>query len=207
MYPQTPNETPPPANNYDFITNPAPVPKRSVVNGSSTLARVVVVLVGLLVLIILFVGAKNILSADGGSSVALAKVANRQQTIIIRTTEALDGTQALSSNSAAVVVTTQVSLTSAQSQLLAYLKTQNQKVTKNQLIDPGASAITAQLTAATTAGTYDATLQQVLKNLLLDYQSTLKQAYEKTSSARGRELLQKDYDGATLLLKQFTVTP
>ena len=126
MYPQSPNETPPPANNYDFITNPAAPPKRSLVNGSSTLSRVLVVLVGLFVLLILFVGAKNILSADGGNSVALAKVANRQQEIINRTTEAVDGTQPLSSNSAAIVVTTQVSLTSAQSQLLAYLKTQNQ---------------------------------------------------------------------------------
>ena len=83
----------------------------------------------------------------------------------------------------------------------------NQKVTKNQLLYPGAGAISAQLSAASAAGTYDATLQLVIKNLLVDYRSTLKQAYDTTSSARGRELLQKEYDGATLLLKQFTVTP
>lgn len=204
MYPQSPNQTPPPPNDYDFITNPAAAPKRSLGNGSSMTTRLVVVLVGLLLLMILFVGAKNILTGGGGNVAVLIKVANRQQELVAVTTTAKNSPQTLSGNSAAIVATTQISLTSAQAQLLAYLKTQNQKVSKKQLIHPGASAVTAQLTAAAAAGNYDATLQQVLKNQLLDYQATVKQAYDKTSGARGRELLQKDYDGATLLLRQFT---
>lgn len=203
MYPQPPNETPPNPNNYDFIVNPVGPAKRSSIVGSSLTSRIVIVSVVLLVLLILFVGAKSLLSSDGGSSTALITVVNQQQELISLTTAATSGEQPLSSNSSTVAITTQVSLTSAHAQLMAYLKKVGIKVGKNQLMYPGGAAITAQLTAAAAAGTYDATLQQVLNSQLLNYQTSLKQAYAKTSGAHGKELLQQDYDGAGLLLRQF----
>ena len=203
MYPQPPNQTPVNPNNYDFIVNPGAPVKRSPLVGSSLTSRIVVVVVGLFVLLILFVGAKNLLSGGGGNMAAMIKIVNQQQELISLTTAATSGEQPLSSNSSTVAITTQVSLTSAQAQLLAYLKKSGIKVAKNQLIYPGGAAITAQLTAAAAAGTYDATLQQVLNTQLLNYKLSLKQAYAKTSGAHGKELLQKDYDGAGLLLRQF----
>ncbi len=207
MYPQQPNSPPPNPNQFDFIVNPAAPAKRSVLVGTSVTARLLIALAGFFILLILFVGAKNILSSGSGNSAALIKVVNQQQELITITTAATSGSQQLSSSSSTVAITTQVSLKSAQSQLLAYLSTKGQKVTKNQLIYPGGLAITAQLAAATSAGTYDLTLQQVLKNQLVDYRTSLKQAYDKTTGTRGRELLQQEYDGASLLLRQFGTTP
>ncbi len=202
MYPQQPNSTPPHPNDYDFIVKPSAAPKPSLMAGASATSRLVILIVGLFILLILFVGVKNVLSSDGGSSAALIKVVNRQQELITITKSATNGRQPLSSGSSTVALTTQVSVSSAQTQLLAYMKKHGQKVSKKQLIYPGSQAITTQLSAASAAGTYDATLQQVLKNQLVDYQSSLKQAYAKTSGSSGRELLQKDYDSATLLLRQ-----
>ena len=207
MYPQQPNPTPSNPNDYDFIVNPTAAPRRSLLVGTSVTSRLLIALAGFFMLLILFVGAKNILTSGSGNSAALIKVVNQQQELITITKAATNGSQPLSSSSSAVAITTQVSLTSAQSQLLAYLKTNGQKVSKDQLVYVGGSAITAQLAAATSAGTYDLTLQQVLRNQLVDYQSSLKQAYGKTTGSRGRELLQQEYDGATILLRQFGTTP
>lgn len=209
MYPQPPNPTPPNPNDYDFIVNPAATPRRSLLVGSSANSRLVIAVVGLVILLVLFVGAKSILFSGSGNSAALLKVANQQQELITVTKVATSGSQQLSGGGSTIAITTQVSLTSDQVQLLAYLKTHGQKVSKDQLVYPGGLAITAQLAAASSAGTYELTLQQVLKNQLVDYQTSLKQAYAKTSGTRGRELLQKEYDGATILLRQFgtTTTP
>ena len=207
MYPQQPNSAPPNPNAYDFIVNPSAAPKRSLVAGTSPLTRLLIMGAGLVILLILFIVVKNLLTSDGGYTGALIKVASQQQEVITVTAAATTGSQPLSDSSRAIAITTQVSLGSAQSQLLAYLKTSGHNVTKKQLLYPGRLAITNQLAAANAAGTYDVTLQQVLKSQLIDYQTSLKQAYNKTKVARGRELLQKDYADATLLLHQFGTTP
>lgn len=173
---------------------------------SSVISRLLFALGGLLLLLILFVGVKNILTSDSGNGAALAKVVSQQQELITITAAATAGSQPLSSSSLAIANTTQISISSAQSQLQKYLKTAGHKITKEQLIYPGSKAVTDQLSASVAAGTYDATLQQVLKNQLLDYQTSLKIAYAKTPGNKGRVLLQSQYDGATLLLRQFGPT-
>lgn len=203
MYPQQPNQTPLSPGSYDFITSPSGSNRQAPLAGASKTKRIIIVVAGVFLLLILFVGAKNILSSGNNNSAALLKVINRQQELVNITTAATASTQPLSSSSSAIAVTTQATVASAQSQLLAYLKKAGTKVNKKQLLYPNAAAVNAQLAAAASAGTYDTTLQQVLNSQLTDYQLSLKQAYAKTSGARGRELLQKEYDGATLLLRQF----
>ncbi|MBC7707846.1 hypothetical protein H7Y63_01340 [Polaromonas sp.] len=202
MHPQQNYSAPQKPNDYDFIVNPSAPARRPLLAGKSTLGRVVIVLAGLFILFILFVIVRGLLSGGGGNKPALIKVASQQQEIITITKAAENGRQPISSTNRNIVVTTGVSITSAQSELLSYMKDQRIKVTKKQLIYPNASAVNAQLAAAVAASTYDPTLHDVLKAQLTDYQLALKQAYGKTSGTKGRELLNKQYDQATLLLKQ-----
>ncbi|MDL2341539.1 MAG: hypothetical protein QFB87_00465 [Patescibacteria group bacterium] len=202
MHPQQNYSAPNSPNNYDFIVNPAAPPKRNPLAGGSTISRLVMAVVGLFVLLLLFVVARNLLTTDTSNLPALVRVANEQQELIHVTTEATSGQQPLSSANRNTAVTTNASLTTARSELLSYLATQHKKVDKKQLVYTNAKAVDAQLTAAASASTYDATLHQILKTQLDSYQLSLKQAYAKTTGPKGRELLNKQYDEAGLLLRQ-----
>ena len=108
----------------------------------------------------------------------------------------------MSDASPVLALTTELSLTTAKSDLLKYLAQQKIKVNPKKIIYPGAAAIDAQLSASVAASTYDPTFNRVLKTQLTDYQQGLKLAFNKTKGTKGRELLSKQYAGSVLLLSQ-----
>lgn len=203
MHPEQNYSTPNSPNDYDFIVNPAAVPRRSLQPNNSMLSRIVIALAGLCLLLIIVVGVKSLFSTDNSNLPALVAVVVQQQELIHITHASAEGPQPMSDANRNIVVTTDLSLTSAQSQLLAYVKTQNKKIPLKQIsIYPGGKAIDDQLAASIAASNYDVTLHEVIKAQLTSYQSSLKQAYAKTTGTKGRELLNKQYDGAGLLLRQ-----
>ncbi len=200
--------TPPP--DYGFITQPPKPPRRSLglpslpSNGPPFL-RIAIVLGGLLVLLILFVIIKSLLSG-GGNTQALTTVAQDQQEMIhILTNGTTASTQqqaVLSSADQNFAATAQLSLTSAQNQLIVYLKNNGKKVSTKTLNLKVSPATDQQLTTAASNSTYDTTFRQVMQSKLTNYEAALKAAYKQTKGRKGRQLLSNEYNGAQLLLTQ-----
>jgi len=172
---------------------------------SSLMKRILVVAVGLFILLILFVGVKNLIGSSSSNAASLLSVAQDQQELLHIATNASQqaGVSISTLNSTSTI---SASIGSQESQLTAYIKSVGQKYNTAQLGLKLSSATDAQLTAAASAGTYDQTYQTVMQGVLTNYQNDLKKAYSQTTGPRGRTLLNADYNAAKLLLQQLTPT-
>ena len=208
MQPQQPYYGPPQPSGspYDFIVNPGVAPKRSrLPGGNSVLARSLLVLGGILVLLVIFIVVKNLLLVDSTNTPLLVAAVSQQQELIHLSSKAvLEPT--IEPTTKNFALTTQLTLTSQQQQLLAYLKGQGHKIAPKQLANQVSLATDQQLAAAASASTYDATFRQIMQTDLTTYKQTLQQAFAKTSGDAGRTLINKDYDSAQLLLQQLNPT-
>ena len=154
---------------------------------------------GVLVLLIVLIVIKGVLG--GGSSLTpFVSIIQQQQELIHLSTNA-SRQQDLSVTNQNFAATAQLSLGSAQSALITYLKSNKTKVGTKQLNLKISTSTDAQLTTAEAAGTYNQTFQEVMKSQLTSYASNLKQAY-KTAGKQGRALLSSDYNQAQLLFNQ-----
>jgi hypothetical protein len=191
-----------PKPDYGFIMEPPKPPKPPLFTfgGGSKNTRIILVVAGIFILLILFVGFKNLLAGSNSSTPSLVTVAQDQQELAHL---AQDGTtNATASNLKNFAYTTQLSLKSEQSDLVAYLKKNGHKTGTKELNLKVSKALDAQLAAALTTSTYDATFKQTMQTKLTSYQQTLKQAYAQTKGPKGRALLNDDYKASELLLKQ-----
>jgi hypothetical protein len=191
----------PQQHDYEFIVNPGARPKRTPLSlpGGSLLKRVLVAcgaLFGLIVLIIIIKG----LLGGGTDFTSFITVAQDQQELIHLSTNATQQ-QGLDTTSQNFAITAQLSLTSAQAQLLTYLKGNHQAVSAKVLNAKVSASLDSQLTTAASNSTYDSTFQQIMQNQLASYQQALSGAY-KTAGPVGKKLLSSDYNDAQLLLKQ-----
>ena len=189
---------------YDFIVNPDKPPKTPLLTGGSSLAvRVAVVSGGLLVLLIAFIVLKGIIAGSPKLD-SMLTVAQDQQELIHLTTNT-GQQQNLSTANQNLAATAQLSLNSAQDQLVNYMTKNGFKVKPKVLTQKVSTSIDTQLTNAATAGTYDQTFQDTIKSQLNTYTDDLKQAYGQISGKNGRALLSSDYNQAQLLLSQTNV--
>jgi hypothetical protein len=211
MQPNSPSNSPyqpvppPQPHEYDFLVNAQKPPKRSFkLPGSSSLPlRIAVVAGGLLILIIIFSIIKSALSG-GGNTQALITVGQDQQQIIHITDAITQGDQqtTLSGTNQNFAVTANAALTSAQAQLLAYMKTNGHKVSTKTLSMRVSANLDEQLKTAIANTTYDSTFKSVMQGQLSDYEQALRTAYKQTSGPKGRKLLSDQFNGAQLLLQQ-----
>ena len=193
----------PPASqqqDYEFIVNPAPPPKRNLLAEASLAKRILLILGVLLILIIFFNVLRGIL---GGKSDAeqFISVAQEQQQLIQIATNASDqqGLSTIATNSA---VTTKAGISSDQVATLAYMKKNGVKVKAKQLKATLSASIDEQLTASAEAGTYDQTYKSVMGQQLTAYARHLQTTYKHTSGKKGHQLLTDNYRSAQLLLQQ-----
>ncbi|HEX4774533.1 MAG TPA: hypothetical protein VH234_03370 [Candidatus Saccharimonadales bacterium] len=199
--PNQPGAEQPPHPNYDFIVNPPAAPKKPLaplLSGStSTIKRAGIFVIGLLVLIIIVAVFKNLLAGHPKLD-SMVTVAQDQQELIHIATNA-NQQQNLAGADQNLMATVQLSVNSAQSQIMTYFSSNNFKVTAKTLNLGVKGSIDQQLTNAATAGTYDQTLQDVMKSQLNSYLGNLQQAYNHITGSKGRALLKSDYHQAQLL--------
>lgn len=172
---------------------------------SSPIVRIGIILGGLLVVLILFVIIKGLLSGPGNTP-ALTSVGQDQQAMIhILTNGAGSDSQqqaTLSANSQNFAATAQLSLTSAQNQLVTYMKNNGKKVKTKTLALKISPATDQELTTAASNSTYETTFQKIMQTSLVNYQKDLQAAYKQTKGPKGRQLLSNEFNGAQLLLAQ-----
>ncbi len=189
---------------YDFLLNPASVPKSKLVSKvplprDPFLRRVVIVLgggIGLIIVIALLAG----VIFSGGSGSSLTTLAQEQNELIRIATAAAN--QATVQTTKNLAVNTQTILTTNQQQLLAYAKKHGQSIGTKQLGLTKSSATDTQLANALAASNYDTVFIQITQAQLTTYSKLLKQTFSSTSNATGKQLLRADYAAAGALTTQ-----
>jgi hypothetical protein len=188
---------------YDFITRsdqPASGGTLALPGSNSTIVRALYVAGGLFVLLILFVVIKSLLNSNPGLA-SFTGIAQDQQELIHLATNASQQPD-LTTNDQNFAATSEISLSSSQATIIKYIISGGEKL-KTTTLDLKVSAATdAQLTSATTAGTYDQTFQTVMNAKLATYASDLQQAYKNTSNQNSRAFFSSDYKQVQLLLTQ-----
>lgn len=199
-----PTQTPPPTGDpYEFIMNPAKPPKKPAVNlgGQSTLQRVAIFGGGLVILIILVVIVAGLISSSGKAGTEDLVAVAQEQTELARV--ATDGTQnATSQATQNLAGNVSLSMTSANAQLLAYLKTTGQKVGTKTLTIKHTATTDTTLANAKTDSTYDTAFTTIIQADLASYTAELQKAFKANPGPKGKALLSSQYDAAQLLMTQ-----
>jgi hypothetical protein len=194
---------PAPVQPYDFIMNPQPAATTGSggLPGSNSMLKRLAVVGGLLVvLLIAFTVIKGVLS--GGSALpAYVSLAQEQQELI-HLTDNVAQVPGISTDNKNFAATANLSLSSSQSGLLAYLQTNHQKVDAKLLNLKISKTTDDQLTTAEAATTYNQTFQEIMKTKMTDYVSHLQSTYNQSTGKKGRALLNDNYGQAQLLLTQ-----
>lgn len=203
MQPNAPNLTPVTQPNYDFIVNPSKPPAKAPFSGFGSLPiKIAFIGGGLILLMIIFVVIKSFTGGTSNSASMITVVQEQQALIHITTASTKQaGTNVKTQNSSATI---QATVTSDQTQLLAYFKTNGLKITTATENLKVSTTVDAQLATAASAGTYDSTYQTVIQTALTNYSNALKIAYNQTKGPKGRALLSTDFDSTQLLIKQIS---
>jgi len=189
-------------NPYDFIVNPnTSGVKLGFMNGGGFLKRIMLLVAGLVVVCIVIAIALSALTPKS-STPGIVSIAERQQEIIRVSTAAAQLTS--SQDAQNFVANVQVSMTSSQQKVLAYLTAHGKKLSTSDLAIDHSSQTDTTLANAATANNYDSAVAQNLDEQLQTYESLLQTTYKQTTSPPVRAMLQADFNGAALLLKQAT---
>lgn len=194
----------PQAHEYAFIMDTAkPSTKRSLPGGNSLPIKIGYGAGGLILLIIVLAFGKSLFSGGNNFPQFITIAADQQELIKLTTTATTSSTTvSTSAKTQAFMYTTQLGITSAQTDTLNYLAKNGKKVGPKQLATKLSATTDSQLIAAQTAGNYETVFHDVMKDKLTDYRSDIKATYATTKGPNGKKLLDKQYGEAGLLLKQ-----
>lgn len=193
-------------NPYEFIVNPN-LQKTSMFNFSLAGGNVgikLAALLGVVLLVVVIAAVAMSALAPKGDTVSLESIAERQQEMIRVTNNAIQQQQAQSQDAQNFVTNVNASMTYSQQQVLNSLSAHGTKLgTKTLAIDDHPQTDSSLATAAS-ANNFDDAVAQYLVSQLQSYQGLLQTTFGQTSNVTTKRLLQQDYNGASLLIKQGT---
>jgi hypothetical protein len=186
---------------YDFFMAPPAAPKRglNLLLGGQSFRKRLLVVIGVVVVSCLVIALVSSLLGGSTYVTQFEVVAQDQNELIRVATEAASQTSLQTTLNLAETV--QLSLTSAQQQLLTYLQVNGHALSTTQLSAPKALKTDQALTAAEAASNFDPVFAGIMQTGLQSYAQDIKTAYA-VAGPKGKLLLQKDYSGAQLLLTQ-----
>jgi len=190
----------PDQNQYDFIFNdPNKKAKKSFLPRGSKNQWIIFVAIGASILIVLALIVAAIFSSAGkGSTEALVSVA-KQQTEVIRIAD-IGVDKATGSEARNLAITTKLSLTTSQKQVIAAIQKGGRKLSNQELAGALNPKTDTLLTSAEQAGKFDEVFLETLKTQLTAYQNELRQAQSAVSSKANKEILANAIKQVTLLL-------
>lgn len=191
-----------PQPDYGFIMEPQQ-PKRPLLfnfGNTSAKMRLAIIAGGIVLLLILVVGFKNMLAGSNVSVPTLVSVVQDQQALVHLATNGVQN--AVAGDTTNFAVTAQAVLQSQENETIDYLKTNHHKLSGKELLLKVSKTTDAQLANALTTNSYDSTFKDSMKTGLITYQHDLQQAYAHNKGPKGRAMLNDDYSAASLLLKQ-----
>ncbi len=198
--PPIPGQMPVPPGQYDFITDPGSrKPKKgfTLPSGGSKASRILLVVGGFVILIVFFIIGSSILgSADKARKQQLIDVV-AQQKELIRVAE-IGVKKAKTAEGKNIAITTSLTLTSEQSELIAALKKLGVKADTKTI--GGANKKTDELlTQAEQANQFDEVFIKKMREDLLKYAKSVQTAYKNNESKSTKEALKAQYDNAATL--------
>jgi hypothetical protein len=196
-YPPQPAPTSaPPQGDYSFIMDPTQPPKkpRKISFGDSPLKRILFAVGALFLLLII----TSLINGRSHVSPQLVSAAQQQQALIHLTSNAANE-PSLSEGNKNFALTTKLSLTSNQRQLLAYLSRNHKKLDAKALSLKVSKSADKQLAAALSDGSYDRTFAAIMQQELNAYQRQLGLARTSTPGHNGRVLIANEQQSAKLL--------
>jgi len=184
---------------YDFIMNPAQAPKKSIIPaGNSMKQRLIIVAAGAVLLLIAAIVVIALISSAGKAGQADLVKAAQQQAEIIRVSK-LGLDRARGSSAKNLATTTNLSMQSDQTALLAALKTQGVKVSNEELAAGKDTKTDTALITAEQSNRFDEAFTEAIQAQLVAYQKTLKTAYDSASSTKLKDALALQFEHAGLL--------
>lgn len=202
MYPDQPaGHTP--GNNYDFIMSASKPPKAPIGGGitKDPLIMKLLLIIGGAVgfMIIAAVGVNLFLSSKTNLDDLVAIAQTEQEVVRV----SVEGKNANSQPIKNAAMSTQLSVKSQQQAWLTFLQKYRRKVKAEELALKKSTKTDQQLTAAQQTSTFDTTYTTVMRSQLDAYAAQLKQAYSGATNKQERTLLNSQYQGVQLLLKQW----
>jgi hypothetical protein len=192
MQPQSPDPK------IDFmLKNQAPA-KRGF--GLPALSKPIKIMLGAILAVILLVIISSALSGHKGGATKdiTAALARGQETLRV-TQLTQQQLKFQDPNTQALAATVNVTLSSDQQQLLAYLSKNHTKVSKVQLASDIDKTTDTNLQSASQNNSLDSAYVSYLKDSLSKYQADLQAAYN-AAGPNGKAILKSAYDGTTTLL-------
>ncbi len=189
-------------NQYAFITNPAPKPKKSLIpgSGSSTIQRIVIVVAGVLILITIVLLLWGLVFNNNSDKEDLTALAQTQSELIhlSATGQKLANgtdTKEFSASLDLVMTTDRQAVLDALAKNGTKLKTSKLDTTIDKSLDE-------QLKTADGNGDFDGAYNKLVQQLLTSYQTKIVQTYKETNSKSAKAALTTANDNASLLLAQ-----
>lgn len=193
MHQQAPQHNP-----YQFIVDSGQAKKRPGLNPSSKQSRIFIVLGGVVLLLIIGTIVAMLLSSTGNAGKQEVLKAAQKQTELIRVSE-IGIKLAKGSSAKNLANSVNLSLQSDQATLLATLKSAKVKVSAKELALGKNQKTDTILTAAEQSNKFDEVFIQTIQAQLVEYQKTLKAAYNKAESKKVKAELEKQFETAGLL--------
>ena len=196
--------SPQPTNNYDFILNPEKQQKRKLFGAadgkSGFITKIAFLVGGAVVVMIVIAVLVNLIFGSKTNLDSIVSLTQTEQEIIRLSGE---GKDAVSQDVKNPAINTKLTVASHQKAWLAYLSKHKREVKKDELNLKKSAASDRKLTLAQQTSTFDTTYTTLMRSSLTDYAKAIKTAYDGTSSKQQREILNKQYRDAVVLLKQW----
>ncbi len=191
------------SNPYSFFLDEPANKRRGAVNlnaGSGMAFKIALLFLGVAGLIVSMLMLYAFIFKPPDNSALLVSIAHDQQELIrISTLGTKNVDESRMQNFA---YNANISLTSAQQELLAHLAKTGEKLDPKKLTLSQDAKSDQALKAAEAANTYDATFGRIMLNGLSSYDKRLQQAEAASTSRSEKALLTKQHNANTLLLKQ-----
>jgi hypothetical protein len=172
-------------------------------SNSSLPIRIGLVAGGLVALLIIFNIVKGLLAGPSNFPYYMSVIQDQQE--ITHLSSLALQQEDLSTSHKNFAATSQVSVKSAQSDLVKLLIANKKKVDDKQANLKVSTATDARLETALASGTYNTVFSEVMQEQLATYKKDLNTVYNKTQSQGNRRLLKNQYDQADLLIIQLGV--
>lgn len=191
-------------SNYDFImqSEQKPAKKLPLPGGNNSMVqRIIIVAGGGILLIILAIVFSAILSSGGDNKDLFVKVA-QQQAEITRVADLGLASQNTEQTTKNVTINIKLSVSSDQTQFMRILDENGQKLNPKVVAQGTNPETDTRLETASAAGSYNSMLATVLNEELIDYQSTLQEAYDATQTEAIKTQLGNSINSTASLVKQ-----
>jgi hypothetical protein len=208
MHPSQPIPEGDQTNQYDFIMNEQPKPKKTLLPKNNSKKQRIAIFVGFgLLLITLLIVVFSLIFGSSSSGTNNLIRAVKQQQEIIRIAE-VGEKSARTSVTQSFATSTKLTVSTSQSEMLKYLEGRDLKLKGKELAEEFDPKTDAQLKTATENGTFDEVLTAILVKQLTDYGQNLSDYYDGESSKARKQLLENAFGQVQGLLdsQKATVT-